>query len=72
MLGILIFQKNIQKELEKLIKKLKHITTPEELTEEDKEFISNLYYDGIEFPTQEKDFSKIEVKKQYIHQCVWL
>ena len=31
-------------------------------TEEDKEFISDLDYDGIEFPVQEKDFSKIEVK----------
>ena len=42
MLGILILQKNIQKELKKLTKKLD--------------------YDGIEFPVQEKDFSKIEVK----------
>ena len=31
-------------------------------TEEDKEFISDLDYDGIEFPVQEKDFNKIEVK----------
>ena len=45
MLGILIFQKNIQKELKKLIKKL-----------------NNLDYDEIEFPVQEKDCSKIEVK----------
>ena len=63
MLGILILQKNIQKELEKTDKKLvKHITNPEEITDEDKEFISNLDYDGIEFPVQEKDFCKIEVK----------
>ena len=63
MLGILIYQKNIQKELEKLIKKLvKHITNPGKITEEDKEFISNLDYDGIELPVQEKDFNKIEVK----------
>ena len=55
MLGILILQKNIQKELEKLTKKLvKHISNPEKITEEDKEFISNLDYDGIEFPVQEK------------------
>ena len=60
MLGILILQKNIQKELEKMIKKLvKHITHPEKTTEEDKEFISDLDYDGTEFPMQEKDFSKI-------------
>ena len=31
-------------------------------TEEDKEFISDLDYDGIEFPVQEKDFDKIELK----------
>ena len=63
MLGILILQKKIQKELGKTDKKLvKHITNPEEITDEDKEFISNLDYDGIEFPVQEKDFCKIEVK----------
>ena len=38
--------KNIQKELEQLIKKV----------------AEKLDYDGIEFPVQEKDFSKIEVK----------
>ena len=63
MLGILILQRNIQKELEKLIKRLvKHITDPEKIRNEDIEFISNLDYDGIEFPVQVKDFSKIEVK----------
>ena len=41
---------------------VKHITNPEEITEEDKEFISNLDYNGIEFPVQEKEFNKIEVK----------
>ena len=46
MLGILILQKNIQKELEKFGKKI----------------AEKLDYDGIEFPMQEKDFSKIEVK----------
>ena len=51
------------KRIRKIDKKLvKHITNPEEITEEDKEFISNLDYDGIEFPVQEKDFNKIEVK----------
>ena len=52
MLGILILQKNIQKELEKLIKKklVKYITNPEEITKEDKEFISDLDYDEIGFP----------------------
>ena len=32
------------------------------ITQEDKELISDLDYDGIEFPVQEKDFSKIESK----------
>ena len=73
MLSILILQKNIQKELEKLIKKLvKHITNPEKITQEDKKVISDLDYDGIEFPVQKKDFSQTEVKKQYLDQCVWL
>ena len=40
----------------------KHITNLKEITQEDKEFISNFDYDGIEFPVQGKDFSKIEVK----------
>ena len=49
--------------IRKIDKKLiKHITNPEEITEEDKEFIGNFDYDGIEFPVQEKDFSKTEVK----------
>ena len=43
-------------------KLVKHITNPEEITQEHKEFISDIDYDGIEFPMQEKDFSKIEVK----------
>ena len=34
----------------------------EKNTEQDKEFISDLNYDGIEFPVQEKNFSKTEVK----------
>ena len=48
--------------IRKIDKKLvKHITNPEEITEEDKEFISNLDYDG--FPMQEK----ILGEKQYMH-----
>ena len=43
-------------------KLVKHITNPEEITQEDEEFISDLDYDGIEFPVQEKDFDKIELK----------
>ena len=63
MLGILILQNNILKEFEKLIKKLvKHITNQEEITEGDKEFIGYFDYDEIEFPVEEKDFSKIEIK----------
>ena len=50
------------KRIRKVDKKLvKHITNLEKNTEEDKELIS--YLDNkIEFPVQEKDFSKIEVK----------
>ena len=49
--------------IRKIDKKLvNHITNPGEIAEEDKDFISNLDYDGIEFPVQEKDFNKIEVK----------
>ena len=49
--------------IRKIDKKLvKHITNPEKITEKDKELISDLDYDEIEFPMQEKDFSKIEVK----------
>ena len=43
-------------------KLVKHITNPEKTTEEDKELISGLDYDEIEFPVQEKDYNKIEVK----------
>ena len=71
MLGILILQTNIQKELEKLKKELvKHLTNPEEITKEDKEFISNLHYDGIEYTVQEKDFNKIEMKNIYALTCL--
>ena len=49
--------------IRKVDKKLvKHITNPKEIAQEDKKLISDLDYDGIEFPVQEKDFSKIEVK----------
>ena len=41
---------------------LSTFTNPETITEENKEFISDLDYDGIEFPMQEKEISKIEVK----------
>ena len=37
----------IRKIDEKLVK---HITNPEEITEKDKEFVSDLDYDGIKFP----------------------
>ena len=46
MLDNLILQNNIQKELKKLTKKI----------------AEKLDYDEIEFPVQEKDFNKIEVK----------
>ena len=48
MLGIVILQKSIQKELKK----------------KDKKIAEKLDYDGIEFLVLEKDFSKIEVKNK--------
>ena len=65
--------------IRKIDKKLvKHITNPEEIRKEDKEFINDLDYDGIEFPVQKKDFSKIEVKNDicinvfgYEHELVF-
>ena len=43
--------------IRKIDKKLvKHIANPEEITEEDKEFISDLDYDEIEFPHAGKWF----------------
>ena len=54
---VLINIKGIQKGLKKVDKKLfKHITNPGKITEEDKEFISNLDYDEIEFPHPRKRF----------------
>ena len=55
MLDILILRK-IDKKL------VKHITNLEKITQEDKELISDLNYDEIEFPMQEKDFSKFKVR----------
>ena len=58
--------------IRKIDKKLvKHITNPEEITQEDKEFISDLDYDGIEFPMQKKDFDKIEVKINNALTCMF-
>ena len=36
---------------------MKYFTNPEEITEEDKQFITDLDYNGIEFPVQEKIFN---------------
>ena len=54
MLDILIFQKIIQKELEKVKKKI----------------AEKLDYDRIEFPVQEKDFNKTEVKNSNTLMCL--
>ena len=56
MLGILILQKNIQKNLSSILLIIK------KFIQEDKELISDLDFDGIEFPVQKKDFSKIGKK----------
>ena len=54
--------RRITKEDQKLVK---HITNPEEITQEDKEHISDLDYDEIESSVQEKDFSKTELKNNF-------
>ena len=56
------FKRTSRKNCKKDKKPVKHITNPEEITQEDKESIIDLDYDGIEFPVQEKDFDKIKVK----------
>ena len=57
--------------IRKIDKKLvKHITDPEKMTQEDKELISDLDYDGIEFPVQEKDFSKTEKRSIFVLMCL--
>ena len=38
---------------------------PERILKTDKKIAEELDYDGIEFPVQEKDFNKIEVKIIY-------
>ena len=38
---------------------------PERITPEDRQLVNNLNYDGIEFPVQEMDFSKIEKKNNF-------
>ena len=49
--------KEYPERIRKIDKKLvKHIANPEEITEEDKEFISDRDYDGIEFPRAGKRF----------------
>ena len=49
--------KEYPERIRKIDKKLvKHIANPEEITEEDKEFISDRDYDGIEFPSAGKRF----------------
>ena len=39
----------------------------ERITREDKKLVNDLNYDRTEFPVQEKDFSKIGKKEQYLH-----
>ena len=59
--------------IRKIDKKLaQDITNPEEIKEEDKEFVSDFDYDRTEFPVQEINFSKVEIKNNILYQCVWL
>ena len=45
---------------------------PERITQKDKELTNDLHYDEIKLPVDKEDFSKIEKKKQWLQQCVWL
>ena len=53
----------------KNVKHIRHINLekihPERITPEDRQLVNNLNYDGIEFPVQEMDFSKIEKKNNF-------
>ena len=35
---------------------------PERITQNEKKFVNDLDYDGVEFPVREKDFREIETK----------
>ena len=48
----------MKKELQK--KLVKHIINPEKLTQKDKEVVSDVDYDGIEFPVQEKILARLK------------
>ena len=60
MLGILILQTNIQKELEKLKKELvKHLTNPEEITKEDKNSLVILIMMELSIPCKKKILTRL-------------
>ena len=43
----------------------------ERITQNDKELVNDLDYDGIKFPVREKDFSKIETKNNICIKIDW-
>ena len=57
----------IRKIDEKLVK---HVTNPEKITEEDKELISDLDYNGIEFPVKKKILARLKGKTIYALTCL--
>ena len=60
MLGILILQTNIQKELEKLKKELvKHLTNLEEITKEDKNSLVILIMMELSIPCKKKILTRL-------------
>ena len=60
MLGILILQTNIQKELEKLKKELvKHLTNPEEIKKEDKNSLVILIMMELSIPCKKKILTRL-------------
>ena len=57
MLGILILQRNIHKKSDR--KLVKQLTNPEEVTQEDKEFISDLQMMELSFPCKNKILARL-------------
>ena len=43
---------------------------PERIAKEDKKLAKDIHYDEIEFPVQEKDLDKIEVKSNIVLMCL--
>ena len=63
--------KKHQERIKQLDKKLvKHVTNPEEITKEDKEYISDLDYDEIEFLYNKKILARLRWKTIFASMCL--